>query len=130
MMSMLKHSSKVLLILPLVFAGCSVSTEDKLASYIADSTCYVQDLVGEVSKVGSGETLSDAQMSELTQKAANMKDELEKKRKTYFATQEEVDKAFNELKDQDQFFAKVKSRIQGKCTADEKTIEDIIERLD
>lgn len=129
-MSMLKHSSKALLILPLVFAGCSVSAEDKLASYIADSTCYVQDLVNEVSKVGSGETLTDAQMSDLTQKTANMKDELEKKRKTYFATQEEVDKAFNELKDQEQFFAKVKNRIQGRCTADEKTIEDIIERLD
>lgn len=113
-----------------MLSGCTVSAEDRLVSYIADSTCYMQDLVNEVGKVESGSSMTDEQIAALTQKGNEMKDQLEKKRKTYFATQEEADKAFNEIKDEKAFFAKVKTRIQGKCTADEKTIEDIIERLD
>lgn len=126
---MLKHSIKILLCFSLILTSCGVSAEDRLISYIADSTCHVQELVNEVGKVQSGEAMSDEQMMTLTQKRNEMKDELEKKRRTYFATQAEVTRVFNGVKDQHAFFENVKTSIQGKCTADEKTIQDIISRL-
>ncbi len=118
------------LVLPVVFAGCAVSAEERLVTYIADSVCYVQDLANEVSQVESGETMSDEQMAALSQKGTEMKDELEKRRKTYFATEAELTKTFNEIENEEAFFAQIKTRVQSKCNADDKTIENIIERLD
>jgi hypothetical protein len=126
---MKKTLATAMLIIPMVFAGCSQGAsgdEKKLSTIFTDMVCLAH---AGTTAAESAKTDTNFDMKAFRDKMDKDSEELEKLMKSSFAKEEDMKNAYKGLKDKAAFQKSVGESAGKKCQASKETLDKVFEEV-